>query len=155
MKEQGVSSARDAGAGSAKRAWWRSRECQARVMKEQGVSNARRDDALWSKIGKNTELIAIQLFIVPRAREWAKRAQRSARAKRVVRCERTSEWPNTSVRILGSSGPQCGGSDGVTAVVMVVVVVVVVTFKWKKCVYESNIPIESFSSCLFINLYCW
>jgi len=76
--------------------------------------------SVWSKTENNTDKIAIQSFTVPRAREWAKwaseRTERRARVKRAIRSkqtsercertsERTSEWPSTSICILGCYRP--------------------------------------------------
>ena len=47
------------------------------------------------------------------ARERSKQSRASSTSERCKQTtERTSEWPNTAVWILGYSGPQCSGGDG-------------------------------------------
>ena len=60
---------------------------------------------LWSKIEKNTDKIAIQSFTVLRAREGAKWANEWMSERCARMSERTSEWPSTTVCILGCYRP--------------------------------------------------
>ena len=61
------------------------------------VSRSSLWSSLWSKIEKDTFKIAIQSFIFPHAREWAKERVSGA-------SERTSEWPSTYIWVHGYSG---------------------------------------------------
>ena len=89
---------------------------------------------LWSKIGKNTDKIAIQSFTIPQAREWAKWAsewaQRSARAKRVVRSKQTSEQCGASEWVSGASERANGRASGPLLYVSIPYSLIFVSAAW-------------------------
>ena len=66
--------------------------------------------ALWSKVGKNTDKIAIQSFTVPRAREWAKWA--SERTSERSGGREQSEQSGASERVSGASDRANGRASG-------------------------------------------